>query len=461
MSAAYVNHKGFSPHSLGTFPRFKASTRNRRLVVASNRLPIKFTEDGRAEMSSGGLVTAMVPVLNKRGGLWIGWPGTMGDVRTQLDQFAQNRPYSLRPIPLSQEDMDGFYTGFANQVLWPLFHGFHTKCVFDSLFWDAYDRVNQKFAQEVTANSTQDDYIWIHDYHLINVAQKIKEAGLSRQCGLYLHIPFPSPDVFLNLPWREEILTGFLKYDLIGFQTDWDLTNFLRTVSIIFPEYKATASHALSHLNFGGKTISAGAFPISIDFDEFSRHAARVAPRSDFQDQIPEHQTVLGVDRLDYSKGIPQRLRAFAQVLQDHPEVRQKITLIQVVVPSRESVEEYQRLKKKIERLVGEMNYQVDPEQLLRRVPGTAWIGIQIGEPRARGKGIGAQAMHYLEERIRDRGLRRIELGVFEFNKPARTLYRRLGYREFGRIPDFTFWKGKMWEDIRMEKILTWNLLDP
>ena len=356
MSAAHVNHKVFSPKTLGLLPRFNARNRNRRLVVASNRLPIKFSDDGRAEMSSGGLVTAMVPVLNKRGGLWIGWPGTMGDVRTELDRFTQDRSYTLCPIPLTQEDMEGFYTGFANQVLWPLFHGFHTKCVFDSSFWEAYDRVNDKFAREVTAHSTQDDYIWIHDYHLINVAQKIKQAGLSRQCGFYLHIPFPSPDIFLNLPWREEILSGFLKYDLIGFQTEWDLKNFLRTVNIMFPEYKTSASKSLSHLTFGGKTISAGAFPISIDFDEFSKHAARVTPRSHFPFKIPEHQTVLGVDRLDYSKGIPQRLRAFAQVLQDHPELRQKITLVQVVVPSREGVDEYQRLKKKIEGLVGEIN---------------------------------------------------------------------------------------------------------
>ncbi|MFP4284860.1 MAG: trehalose-6-phosphate synthase [Desulfovermiculus sp.] len=330
---------------------------HRRLVVVSNRLPVKFTNNGQAELSSGGLVTAMVPVLNKRGGLWLGWPGTWGDLGPELDKFSHDKPYSLQPVTLTREDMDRFYTGFANQVLWPLFHGFQTKCVFDSCFWEAYERVNETFAREVTANSSASDYIWIHDYHLINVAQKIKQSGANRECGFYLHIPFPSPDVFFTLPWRNEILSGLLKYDVIGFQTAWDLKNFLRTVNTIFPEYSVSATHSLSHLTFGGEKISAGVFPISIDFDEFSRHSARVTPQqSHFLKGSAKHQTVLGVDRLDYTKGIPQRLRAFAQVLQDYPELRQKITLVQVVVPSRESVDEYQLLKKKIERLVGEIN---------------------------------------------------------------------------------------------------------
>ncbi|MDZ7760440.1 MAG: trehalose-6-phosphate synthase [Desulfovermiculus sp.] len=329
MPVAYFNQKELFHKPFKKLPHFSKSPRDRRLVVVSNRLPVKFSDGGQAELSSGGLVTAMVPVLNKRGGLWVGWPGTWGALSSELDRFTQDRPYRLHPVTLTREDMEGFYTGFANQVLWPLFHGFQTKCVFDSCFWEAYERVNAIFAREVIANSSADDYIWIHDYHLINVAQKIKQSGTSRECGFYLHTPFPSPDVFFNLPWREEILSGLLKYDLIGFQTEWDLKNFLRTVNTIFPEYTVSASHALSHLTFGGKTISAGAFPISIDFDEFSKHAARVTPQQSYSlNDIPKHQTILGVDRLDYTKGIPQRLRAFAQVLRDYPDLRQKIIQI-------------------------------------------------------------------------------------------------------------------------------------
>ena len=353
MFAAYLNQKD-KPSKKITYIR--SSSEYRRLVVVSNRLPVKFTNEGQAELSSGGLVTAMVPVLNKRGGLWLGWPGTWGNLKPELDRFSQSRPYRLHPISLTREDMEGFYTGFANQILWPLFHGFQTKCVFNSCFWDAYDRVNEIFAQEVTANSTADDYIWIHDYHLINVAQKIKQFRTSRKCGFYLHIPFPSPDVFLQLPWRKQILTGFLEYDLVGFQTQWDLDNFLRTVKTVFPESKIGSSYALATINRGGKRTKAGNFPISIDYDEFSKQAATPEPSSIPQEDIPERQTALGVDRLDYSKGIPERLKAFRLALEQYPELRKKISLVQIVVPSREDVAEYQRLKEEIERLVGEIN---------------------------------------------------------------------------------------------------------
>jgi trehalose 6-phosphate synthase len=355
MSAAYFNPNSL-PKTARMLTHLPPNSQHRRLVVVSNRLPVKFTHDGQAELSSGGLVTAMVPVLNKRGGLWLGWPGTWGDLGPELDKFSQGRPYSLQPVTLTREDMEGFYTGFANQVLWPLFHGFQTKCVFDSCFWEAYDRVNAIFAREVAAKSSANDYIWIHDYHLINVAQKIKESGTSRECGFYLHIPFPPPDIFLQLPWRKEILAGLLEYDLIGFQTQWDLDNFLRTVKTLFPESWISSSHPLSVVKMGGKRTQAGSFPISIDFDEFSKQAATAEPGSVKPDGVSEQQTALGVDRLDYSKGIPERLKAFRLALEQYPKLRKKISLVQIVVPSREDVAEYQRLKKEIERLVGEIN---------------------------------------------------------------------------------------------------------
>ena len=232
----------FSTDHLPPPLRFRPISQDRRLVVVSNRLPVTFKKDGRTELSSGGLVTALVSVLNKRGGLWIGWSGTPGNMKKKLDRFVQDQAYGLHPVTLAPEDVDGFYSGFANQVLWPLFQGFPAKCVFKPDFWDAYDRVNHTFALEVANHTSESDYIWIHDYHPINVASKLKQTGEVRECGFYLHIPFPPPDLFLKLPWRQALLAGLLEYELVGFQTEWDRDNFLHTVRTMVPEARITPS---------------------------------------------------------------------------------------------------------------------------------------------------------------------------------------------------------------------------
>lgn len=355
MSTSAYNQQSFFSRTSEIMPCYDLRLDKRRLVVVSNRLPVSFKKDGQAKLSSGGLVTAMVPVLNKRGGLWIGWPGTSGDMKHELDLFAENQAYSLCPVALSQEDMAGFYNGFANQVLWPLFHGFPTKCVYDSWFWDCYDRVNQNFARTVAENTIKSDYIWIHDYHLINVAQKLRQNCVSRDCGFYLHIPFPSPDIFLNLPWRKQIMDSFLEYDLLGFQTKKDQDNFLRTVQSMYPAVKISSSHTYFQLHNKSKTTKIGVFPISIDFDEFSVQSSELESSANLQN-TKEQQTILGVDRLDYSKGIPERIKAFGQFLNNYPEFKEKISLVQVVVPSRENIAEYKRLKEEIEGLVGKIN---------------------------------------------------------------------------------------------------------
>ncbi len=358
MPTAAYNQQAFFSRTSENMPCYNLSLDKRRLVVVSNRLPVSFKKDSQARLSSGGLVTAMVPVLNKWGGLWIGWPGTSGDMKQELDIFAENQAYNLCPVSLSQEDMTGFYNGFANQVLWPLFHGFPTKCVYDSWFWECYDRVNQNFARTVAENTIKSDYIWIHDYHLINVAQKLKQIQVSRNCGFYLHIPFPSPDTFLNLPWRKQIINSFLEYDLLGFQTKKDRDNFLHTVQIMLPAVKISSSHnACFQLQNKSKTTQVCFFPISIDFEEFSAQAAEQESSASLQ-TVKNQQTILGVDRLDYSKGIPERIKAFGQFLKNYPEFRERVSLEQVVVPSRENVAEYKRLKEEIEGLVGQINGQ-------------------------------------------------------------------------------------------------------
>ena len=330
------------------------------LVVVSNRLPVTFDDGGVLGLSSGGLVTAMTPVLKKKGGIWLGWPGTDADVGPQLKDFSENNPYQLKDVPLSPEEVQKFYYGFSNQVLWPLFHGLPEKCRFDADCWQTYQQVNAKFAEKVAEVSTPDDYIWVQDYHLICLAQELNQAGVKRNAGFYLHTPFPSPENFFKLPWREELLQALTQFRLIGFQTPWDQENFCRCLEYYTADTTLKKSGNLRFIRCGDNRFTSGVFPISIDFEEFSGQSdsrtqgARKETKN--PNQKDRDQLILGVDRLDYSKGIPERLQGFDKALSLYPELRGRLRLLQVVVPSREGIEEYQQLKNEIEHLVGAIN---------------------------------------------------------------------------------------------------------
>lgn len=342
-----------------------------RLVIVSNRLPVVLTEDddGRwqAEAGSGGLVTAMAPVLRDRGGLWIGWPGTAVDEeKVDLEGLlnsAAEAGYTFKPVSLTADEVAGYYHGFANEVLWPLFHDLQASCYFDPVYWKAYRRVNRKFAEVIMAHTGRDDHIWIHDYHLIGVGLELREAGLASRIGYFLHIPFPPLDLFLKLPWRFQILNALLAYDLVGFQTQRDKRNFIHCVRAMRKDVRVRGKGQVATAEIGGREVRIGNFPISIDYDEFARKAEsqeverRVAEiQNDLGMQEDRHHLVLGVDRLDYSKGIPERLKAFANFLERFPALRGKVSLVQIVVPSRTGIRKYQDLKRDIERLVSKIN---------------------------------------------------------------------------------------------------------
>ncbi len=337
-----------------------------RLVVVSNRLPIVLKwNEGRwvVKPGSGGLVTALAPVLSRNGGIWMGWPGTYEDqdVQEPLQEFSEEQGYVLHPVSLDYEDVQGYYYGFSNEILWPLLHGFHTRCNFEPDYWDKYKKVNQAFARNLLEATAEDDYIWVHDYHLMCVAQELKQFGGRRRIGFFLHIPFPGPETFLRLPWRRQILSALLDYELVGFQTHEDTDNFVACLKSLCAEFHRENSDSLITVSCGAKTVKAGCFPISIDFDEFSDQAAskEVSKRTAKLNLLhPDQQIILGVDRLDYTKGIPERLEALRCALNRFPDLRGKIALLQVLVPSREEVQEYQELKKHIERLVGQINGQ-------------------------------------------------------------------------------------------------------
>jgi trehalose 6-phosphate synthase/phosphatase len=338
-----------------------------RLVVVSNRLPIVISqsETGQYLVSagSGGLVTALAPVLRGRGGLWIGWPGSENVDKEQLSEALKDESsgigFDLWPVPLSREEIHKFYYGFSNEILWPLFHDLPTLCKFDPATWPVYQDVNRKFAAAVAEATLSDDYVWVQDYHLLLVAQELVKLGARRKTGFFLHIPFPSIDLFLKLPWRFAVLEAMLQYDLIGFQTTRDRRNFLDCVRMLVSDVRVMGRGQVSVIQVAGREIRVGAFPISIDFQDYARSASSpdvAAEVKRIREQYPGQLLILGVDRLDYSKGIPERIRAVGRVLDTHPELQGKINFIQVVVPSRKEVPEYAALKRDIERLVGKIN---------------------------------------------------------------------------------------------------------
>ncbi len=344
----------------------------RRLAVVSNRLPIVVSrgDKGKWDISpgAGGLVTALSPVLRDRGGLWIGWPGNSSEelqssffLDELLSRGAAQTGYTLKPVSLTEEEVRKYYFGFSNEILWPLFHDLPTRCNFDPCYWEVYRAVNARFAEAVREHTQEEDYVWIHDYQLALVASELKRLGVERHTGFFLHIPFPPLDVFLRLPWRFQILDGLMQHDLIGFQTARDRKNFIGCVRALTRGVRVFGRGHVCKLVTPDREVRVGAFPISIDFDEFSHVASDTEVSKQartIRANLPNRQLILGVDRLDYTKGIPNRLQALRNALERHPELRRRITLVQVVVPSRETIREYDNMKQEIERLVGEINGQ-------------------------------------------------------------------------------------------------------
>ncbi len=338
-----------------------------RLVVVSNRLPIVISQEEEAwqiKPGSGGLVTALAPVLHEKKGLWIGWPGCGDEAPLDelFDRFSQEQQYQLHGVPLSTEEVDKYYLGFSNETLWPLFHDLLGHCHFNEENWLCYNRVNRRFAEAITEVSTPDDFIWVHDYQLALVGSHLRQMGNHQSLAFFLHIPFPSPDLLRRLPWKNELLKGLLEYDLIGFQTLRDRRNFINSVLAFVPETEVISrKRYYTLLRYKESTLKIGHFPISIDFAQFD-NAARSQEVTDTAWYLHEHlggrQLVLGIDRLDYTKGIPERFRAFERALEKYPELRTNLSLIQVVVPSRTDVAEYQQLKDELEGMAGRINGQ-------------------------------------------------------------------------------------------------------
>jgi trehalose 6-phosphate synthase/phosphatase len=350
-----------------------------RLIIVSNRLPFALDSAGEdlwtVTPAVGGLVSAVEPVLRERGGTWIGWPGTAGEIPNEpLAKATRDAGYNVVPVALSETERAEFYYGYSNEVIWPLFHDLQNFCNFDPAYWQAYKQVNERYADAIIRSAQRDDFIWVHDYHLMYVAQALRERSASQKLSaltFFLHIPFPPYDIFAKLPQQRRLLRPLLQFDLLGFQTRRDVRNFLQCVRRVMPDAKVLSRAETHVIRFEKRKIRVGHFPIGIDFDSFENNAKSeaVAQRSQqLRANFPDCQLILGSDRLDYSKGIPERLRAFRDALERYPELRGRVVLIQIVVPSRVEIPRYHEFKGRIDRLVGDIN---------GRFSTSTWVPVQ------------------------------------------------------------------------------------
>jgi trehalose 6-phosphate synthase/phosphatase len=329
-----------------------------RLIIVSNRLPVSIhKKDGRYQVkpSSGGLATGLGSVFAGTDNLWIGWPGESFRSREDRDEvteiLGQER---MIPVFLGEELMQSFYTGFSNNTLWPLFHYFPSLTTISEDTWKAYKRANALFAEVVLSNAKEGDTVWVHDYHLFLLPALLREKLPGIRIGFFLHIPFPSYEIFRILPGRKELLNGVLGADLIGFHTYDDMRHFLSAASRLLG-----LSNTNGRIQSDGHTIKVDSFPMGIDYDKYARLAgSKIVARkiTDLRKRLGEMRLIVSVDRLDLSKGIPEKLKAFEYFLDRHPDFLEKCTLILLVVPSRTDVPAYQDLKREIEQEVGRIN---------------------------------------------------------------------------------------------------------
>jgi len=332
-----------------------------RLIVVSNRLPLTLqrTETGWATArSSGGLASAMNPFLRRGGGDWIGWAGDAAEQdnperRAILVEWAEKE--RCFAVDLPEEVAAGFYEGYANQTLWPVFHNFPSQLNFDAKSWEAYVEANRIFANKVVERYKPNDLIWVHDYHLMLLPQMLREKLPDAAIGFFLHIPFPSSEIFPVLPRREELLEGLIGADLLAFQTHGHLQQFRAALlRVLGMESK------IAELAVGSRPVRLEALPIGIAPEEYTQllngDDKTAQHYAEWVERYRGRKVLLAVDRLDYTKGVPERLRAYAHLLRSSPGLKEKVVLIQIAVPTREAIDTYQDLRTEVNRLVGEIN---------------------------------------------------------------------------------------------------------
>lgn len=337
-----------------------------KTIITSNRLPLQVNiKDQKLKITSsvGGLATGMKSVHAEGDALWIGWSGIPDE---ELDDNMSKqvneaiRKQKCISVPLSAEDVEQYYEGFSNKALWPLFHYFMEYSRFDQEEWEAYKRVNQKFADVILEHIEDGDTVWIHDYQLLLLPELIKNSKPNTSIGFFLHIPFPSYEIFRTFPWCKQLLKGMLGADLIGFHTYDYERHFLSSIKRIL-----RLDVNFNQISYQDRLVKVDSFPMGIDYEKFHdaalQQSMNINEKSDLLERLKAHQSkdrklILSIDRMDYTKGIPNRIKAFEYFLEKYPEYKEKVRLVMLAVPSRSNVPQYQKLKRETDELVGRIN---------------------------------------------------------------------------------------------------------
>jgi len=343
--------KGKRPPRTGRSRKQVSPSHQQRLVVVSNRVPVP--KEGTSK--AGGLTVALEGALKKSGGLWFGWSGETVESPSDQAKVVQAGNITFAVLDLSQQDYDEYYAGFANRALWPVCHYRLDLVQIERQELDGYFRVNRAFAASLAPLLRPDDVIWVHDYHFIPLAAELRRLGFKNRIGFFLHIPWPPSDVASALPAYQQLLQGFGAYDLVGFHTPQDAENFQRC---LIRENIGSATGTGEH-EIEGHRVRIGAFPVGIDTETFVRAAAnaeRNALVRRTKASLGDRDLIIGVDRLDYSKGLKQRIEAFSCFVKSNPDFRNRVTYIQITPKSRSDVPEYQRMQREIAEQAGWTN---------------------------------------------------------------------------------------------------------
>ena len=328
-----------------------------RLIVVSNRVALP------RDVRAGGLASALKGALAEQGGIWFGWSGEVS-AQPRFDVQADPvHPIRYATLDLEREDYEDYYAGFANRVLWPLFHyrlhllDFHRETL------AAYRRVSAKFAERLVDMIAPEDTIWVHDYHLIPLGAALRSRGVGSRIGFFLHTPFPPPELMQSLPHHRDLMSAFSAYDLVGFQTDTDKESF---VNYCVRELNASIEDGGDRIRIDRHTFRVGTFPVSIDtahIQALGQRAANSTAVKRLQESLDDRTLLVGVDRLDYSKGLPERFESFARLLKRYPDLQRSVMLLQIAPPSREDLPEYRKLRHDLEKIAGSINSEfADPD---------------------------------------------------------------------------------------------------
>ncbi len=323
-----------------------------RLIVISNRVS---KPKGEGDGSQGGLAVALSAALRDHRGLWFGWSGETAEEFTGHIDLQRHEGVTTATIDLEEQDVDEYYNGYANRTLWPLLHYRIDLAEYDRSFAGGYERVNERFAETVQPLIEPDDLIWVHDYHLIPLGQQLRDRGVKNRIGFFLHIPWPPARLMVSLPFHEGLVLSMLAYDVIGFQTEEWLESFRHYVE------HELGGHCDEDgtIRVGERSVHAGAYPIGIDYQEFAKAAAGPSALAAFEKMrvsAAGRRTIIGVDRLDYSKGLEERFLGYRRFLEDHEDCKGKVFLLQIAPPSRGEVATYEVIRERLDELSGRIN---------------------------------------------------------------------------------------------------------